>query len=67
MKDRKRPNAKPEPVPEMVHSCKQSRFKKKSNNNIPSGQMDYSKGLAFCISKDRPKVYEKQLTDWNYT
>ena len=46
---------KPEPVPEVVHSLKQSGFKKKSNNNIPSGETDYFKG------KDRLKIYERTI------
>jgi len=62
MRDREHAEMKHEPVPEMVSSLKQSGFKKKSScNNITSSEMDYFKGLGFCIGRDRPKIYKKTI------
>jgi len=69
-KNFKPPDARPEPVPEMVLSFKHSGFKKKSRNNVPSGERDYFKGLTIRLDKDGPKIYEKtidRLTLYKYT
>jgi len=60
MKDCDSTDAKPEYVPDMVHSSKQGGFKKKGgNNNIPSDVVNCFKGLGFHIGKDGSKIYKK--------
>ena len=53
---------KPEPVPDLVCSGKHGGFRKKSGKgNITSGNVDFFRCLLFCIGKDGPKLYEKNI------